>query len=77
MKAKKGDICPICKNKILGKNVWVMYHIRYNPPLVILACKFCNFTEFCLRNGIKGTNALTIKRVNKVINYQKKFNIKI
>jgi len=47
------NTCPICGVKITKVNPLVRYHLRYKPPLVILACKFCNFTEFALRNDLK------------------------
>lgn len=43
--------CPICRRKVVKPNVWVIYHIRYSPPLTLLACKYCNFVENCIRNG--------------------------
>jgi len=44
--------CPICRKKVVSPNVWVKYHVRYEPPIVILACRFCNWTERQLRRGI-------------------------
>lgn len=74
----KEKICPICFNKTTKKNPLVIYHIKYKPPLVILACKYCNYTEFLIRNNIKIISKnINKKRIFKVINYQKKFNINI
>jgi len=73
----KGDICPICIKKIVKPNTWVRFHIKYKPEMQILACKYCNYTEFCLRTGIKGSKALSKIRVNRVLFYLKKFDIEI
>lgn len=78
-KTKKKEICPICYNKITPKNHWVRYHVSYTPEIVVLACKFCNFTEFCLRNNVvrNGSGVLTPWRVRKVLEYHKKFGLEI
>lgn len=77
IKTKKGDICPICRKKILSPNCWVIYHINYEPQKTILACKYCNYTEYCLRNSLQGGRALSKIRVQRVINFQNKFNVTI
>ncbi len=75
---KKNDKCPICNQRIKKPNCWVNYHIRYKKPLIILACKYCNLTEFLIRNEIiKKTKNINNYRIKKVINFQKKFNIKL
>jgi len=69
------DICVICGLKISPPNYLVAYHIRYKPtPLVILACKYCNWTEYCLRNEEKGGKEV-LRRFRQVIRYQSKFGI--
>jgi len=76
---KNGDICPICKQFIRKNNFWVKYHIRYNPEICIVACKYCNFTEFLLRNPSKidRPRCATPWRVDKVIAYHQKFGIEL
>jgi len=85
-KNEKRGKCPICSSKTTAKNPLVVYHIRYNPPLVILACKFCNFTEYALRNNyplprcaiqINKYKIESIPRAKKVILYHNKLGIKI
>jgi len=76
----KKDKCPICYKKVAGKNGWCKYHITYKPEKTILACKFCNFTEFILRNSIKrefGGGVLTPWRVDRVVAYHAKFGVKL
>lgn len=72
----KKDFCPICGYKIVAPNVWVTYHIRYNPPLTILACKYCNYTEFLLRNEFKLTRR-TKYRAYKILKYHEKLGFPI
>lgn len=79
---KKGDICPICTRKIVKPNVWVRFHVKYFPEIVILACKYCNLIENCLRNGkpipFLKRNDFTpnrLSRAEKVVQYMGKFNI--
>jgi len=55
IKRKKGDVCPICEKNMWGNNFWVRYHVRYNPPIQILACRYCNYTEWAIRNNKKTT----------------------
>jgi len=43
--------CPICLLGVFSPNTWVKYHIRYDPPIVIMACKYCNYVEWAMRNG--------------------------
>lgn len=73
----KGDKCPICDKLIIKPNTWVKYHISYNPEMVILACKYCNYTEYCLRTGQKGGRSLSKLRVARVIQLQGRFNKEI
>lgn len=75
MKIKKGGICPICFKKITKPNIWVIYHISYAPQMQILACKYCNYIEYCLRNKKKANILLSKIRVERVIAYQRKFGI--
>ena len=75
---QKYDVCPICKKKVQKPNTWVVYHVRYDPPITIIACKFCNFAEWALRNDVDiRYNRFTNMRVPYVINLQKKFNINL
>jgi len=70
--------CPICGFAPSKRNPMVTYHISYNPELVVMACKYCNFTEFLLRNKIeRDYNFLNQKRTNAVKKYQEKFGQKI
>lgn len=75
--------CPICYNLVIKPNVWVKYHIRYSDPIsqtgeiTIIACKFCNFTEFCLRNSIITKHKSVLSRIDKVIAFHKRFGIKL
>jgi len=72
---KKGDKCPICYQKITKKNCWVRFHIKYNPEMVILSCKNCNYAEYCLRNSIKGSKSINPKRIYFLTKFLKKFDI--
>lgn len=66
--------CPICMltiRKVLGNRL-VEYHIRYEKPIVILACKFCNYVEFQLRNKIEPRDTYREKMVRA---FHKKFGI--
>jgi len=57
-----------------GKNYWVVYHIRYNPPLVIVACRYCNYTEWAIRNDkIDRMNRASPERIYAVKNFQYKY----
>jgi hypothetical protein len=70
--------CPICKKPVIGKNSWIKYHISYKPEMTIMACKFCNYTEWLLRNNLSMKYHLEcIARSKDVILYQNKFGIKI
>lgn len=53
--------------------MWVRYHVRYTPPIVVLACKYCNFTEWGLRNGITRIKCANINRIIKVSHFSEKF----
>jgi len=81
------NTCPICSARVTKKNPLVVYHIRYSPPLVILACKYCNYTEWALRKKSYPLPACSIKtnpykmqsipRAKKVILYHHKLGLKI
>lgn len=74
-----GDICPICQNELHGRNFWVPYHIRYGTnPICILACRYCNYTEWALRNQkIDRLRCATPNRVNQILILHKKFGCEI
>jgi len=75
---KQGKYCPICYKKIIPPNILLEYHIRYTPPLIIMACKWCNFAEYGLRNNLNlSYNKETVKRIPHVIKFQAKFGIKL
>jgi len=79
-KYEKGQIkkkCPICDFAPSQKNPLVRYHVSYDPEITILACKYCNFTEFLLRNKIDISKFEFIgeQRTKAVIAYHKKYNI--
>jgi len=76
IKTEKGDICPICQQPIRSPNFWVKYHISYNPELIILACRYCNYTEWCLRNNkIDRPRCANPNRINQVLQLKYKFDI--
>jgi len=78
IKRVKNDTCPICRKPIKGDNTWVRYHIRYEPELVILACKYCNFVEYSLRNNIPiPPQAINMHRINKVIALHSRFGVQL
>lgn len=62
--------CPICLLPIKKPNKWVRYHVRYNPPLVILACSFCNGTEMRIRRGLPLSPAMAV-RAQKLLNFHR------
>lgn len=62
--------CPICQEKIVFPNCYVRYHVRYKPPIVILACKYCNATEYKIRKGHSLSPAMA-KRAKSVLDFQK------
>jgi len=72
---QKNDVCIICNKKIIAPNCWVRYHVRYSSfPIVVLACKYCNWTEKALRTGLPlGKRAYS--RVFLVQRYQKRFGV--
>jgi len=74
---KEKERCPICLFKIVSPNVWVQYHISYKPPLVVLACKYCNFCEYNIRNGLDRTKSMTFLRIQRVISFSKKFGVNL
>lgn len=51
-KQQKIGSCPVCGLVPRGSNRFVRYHIRYSPPLVVLACSYCNMVERLLRLGV-------------------------
>lgn len=63
--------CPICLQKIKKPNVWVRYHIRYSPPLVVLACRYCNGTERALRRR-QPLKPAYARRAQKVLEFHQK-----
>jgi len=76
IRRKKGDICPVCQKIMWGKNYWVIYHIRYSPPIVILACRYCNYTEWAVRNDkINRIERADPTRIHMVKNLMFKYNI--
>lgn len=74
---KIDGICPICQFKIKSpKNVWVKYHISYKPELTILACRYCNWTEYNLRNNIK-IPTTHFRRTEKLLKFHNKIGYPI
>jgi len=82
----KKEICPICNTKVRKPNEFVKYHLRYSPELTIMACKYCNFTEYALRNNkplppcgyavkYKAYDQLT--RASKIIRFHNKLGLKL
>jgi endogenous inhibitor of DNA gyrase (YacG/DUF329 family) len=79
---KKADKCPICSRKIVRPNSWVRFHIKYQPEMVILACKYCNLIEkdmrcgtpvhFLKRNPYRPNR---LSRAELVISYMQKFGV--
>jgi len=66
--------CTICRFPVHLPNRLVRYHIKYDPPLVILACSYCNYVEFSLRNH------LDVKDPNRAVcvrRYMLKFGVKL
>jgi hypothetical protein len=47
--SKENKKCPICKLPVVAPNRFVRFHIRYKPPLIIMACQYCNDTEHAIR----------------------------
>lgn len=83
---QKKILCPICRSKITKINPMVKYHVRYEPPLVIFACKFCNFTEYALRNNLNLPFCAFVRnrykdnaksRAEKVIAFHEKIGVPI
>lgn len=74
IKYKKGEKCPICHKKVISPNCWVNYHVNYDPPIVITACKWCNFAEFVIRNKYTlQFNKFTNERIPYVKEFHKKY----
>jgi len=77
-----GDICPICYRMITGNNCWVRFHVKYKPEMVVLACKYCNFIELCLRLRLpvpfskrSPYNPLRKSRAERVVDYMARFGV--
>lgn len=68
---KKGDTCPICLCRVGPSNPWVKYHVSYRPRIEILACKYCNWVENCMRTG-KRIKARHSVRAHKIHYFTKK-----
>jgi len=67
--------CPICRLKIKKPNKWVRFHIRYGKhPIVILACKYCNYIEWQLRTK---KDIVDTTRAYMVANYMLRYGIKL
>lgn len=75
IKTEKNDVCPICHYQIISPNCWVRYHISYKPEMVILSCKYCNMSEYFLRNNIKRDTPKFNSRWRSVLLFQKKFGV--
>jgi len=82
IKTKKGDKCPICTRLIIFPNVWVRFHVTYNPEIQLLACKYCNYVEYALRTGkpipfVKENpyNKFRLTRALRVVQFMGRFNI--
>jgi len=72
---KKRGKCPICLVPPRRPNRFVRYHVRYGKrPIVILACKFCNYVEYQLRNGL---DIVDTSRAYAVSSYMLQFGIRI
>jgi len=57
--------CPICLRPVRRPNMLLRYHVRYEPPIVILACRYCNYVEYLLRNKksvVDATRAFLVTR---------------
>jgi len=75
---KKSDhVCPVCGEKVLPPNEWVRFHIRYEPPLVVLACSYCNFAEYIFRTlrqkHLKLNEVLTPERYKRMQTFMRLF----
>jgi len=82
----KKNFCPICGRSIRAPNCWVRFHVRYGRrPIVILACKYCNWLEMILRTkSYAGAAAFFLRspyapqrwsRAEMLLYYLKKFDI--
>ena len=75
---KTQDKCPICQKTIIPPNTWLKYHVRYDPPIMLMACKYCNFIEFSLRTNKPIPPLMAnMHRINKVIALHSSFGIKL
>lgn len=72
---KSLGVCPICVAKIKKPNRWVRFHVRYSPPIEIMACSFCNFAEFKLRTGGIRYGWEVESRIPAIRNFFAKFGI--
>jgi len=71
---KNREKCPICCFPIVKPNNLLRYHVRYEPPIEIFACKYCNWMEYSLRHK------LSIKDPNRAVavrRYMLKFGIQL
>lgn len=50
------------------------YNKKWTGEIAILACKYCNYTEYCLRNNKQGGSKV-YSRFAKVLKYQAKFGV--
>ena len=80
---EKGDHCPICTRLILYPNVWVRFHVKYNPEMVVLACRYCNYVEKCLRCELptpfsirSGHRPWRKSRTECVVDFMERFGVK-
>jgi len=76
IKTKKGEICPLCAMPMRNGNYLVRYHVRYSPPIEILACRFCNYTEYVLRTGkVDRVRCATDTRIFAIKSFHFKFGV--
>jgi len=64
--------CPVCRMPVRKPNRLVRWHIRYEPPMQIYACSYCNLVEYQLRHGLDVRDAT---RAYLVAKYMLKFGI--
>lgn len=78
IKQTKFDKCVICFRRVYKPNILLKYHIRYNPPLIIIACKYCNYAEKALRTGyLERCGFQTRTRFYRVSLFHKRFKISL
>jgi len=71
---RRQPACPICEMPVKYPNRLVRYHVRYERPIVILACMYCNYTEYLLRTG---QDIRDCSRAIAVSTYMLKYGIKL